>query len=313
MHARVVGTLPSPARCQQRGNTGMQFSANALVADFLTMIEEKIELSLRVLLHPSLLLRYVWRKVPIGSIELREKFDAYPKSSYAWGITQAAKLAKSLGLKSMSVIEFGVAGGAGLLQMEKIALEAEERYGVKIEVYGFDSGVGLPKVEDFRDMPYVWKFGDFPMDGPDELRKRLKRAKLLIGDVRDTLKDFFKKYNPAPIGFISFDFDIYSSTKEALSLFEIDDGHVLPRVFCYFDDVMGDDAYCNRFIGELLAIEEFNEANPNQKVAKINGFAGHRFIEAGWNEGAYMFHRFNHKDYNRYLGPVKPSPLPRPK
>ena len=267
------------------------------------MFEKYIEIFLRILLNPQIAVRYLWRKVPVGSIELREKFDAFYKPSYAWGIIRAARLAKNLGYKRMSVIEFGVATGVGLIEMEKIALTCEKKYGVTIEVYGFDSGVGLPTPEDFRDMTYVWKTGDFPMGtSPDDLRKKLVRAKLIIGNVRNTIKKFQKEHNPAPLGFVSFDFDIYSSTKDAMTVFDTEDANVLPRVWCYFDDVMGDESYCNKFTGELLAIEEFNETHKDQKVAKINGFAAHRYIRSSWNDGVYMLHRFHHKDYNRFFG-----------
>ena len=50
------------------------------------------------------------------------------------------------------------------------------------------------------------------------LEGKLKRAKLVLGDVSDTCSMFFKDYNPAPIGAIFYDLDYYSSTKAALTL-----------------------------------------------------------------------------------------------
>ena len=71
------------------------------------------------------------------------------------------------------------------------------------------------------------------------LRSKLKSANRIIGDIEKTSKDFFSRYNPAPIGAIIHDFDFYTSTKIALSMLNADTKFFLPRVFCYFDDVIG--------------------------------------------------------------------------
>ena len=47
--------------------------------------------------------------------------------------------------------------------------------------------------------------------------------------------------------------------------------YFLPRVFCYFDDTVGDDDQNvqKEFVGELRAIREFNESSTNVKVAQM--------------------------------------------
>src|SRR3972149_1664776 len=40
---------------------------------------------------------------------------------YAWGVLCGVDLAQSLGIDRVSVIEFGVAGGRGLISLERIA------------------------------------------------------------------------------------------------------------------------------------------------------------------------------------------------
>ncbi|MHC4129678.1 MAG: hypothetical protein ACYSUA_16250, partial [Planctomycetota bacterium] len=40
----------------------------------------------------------------------------------------------------ISALEFGVAGGNGLLALERAAMRLAEIFGVEIDVYGFDSG-----------------------------------------------------------------------------------------------------------------------------------------------------------------------------
>jgi len=72
----------------------------------------------------------------------------------------------------------------------------------------------------------------------------------------------------APLGFVSFDLDYYSSTKAAFALFEGPASAHLPRVYCYFDDVCSNALGCmTEHLGELLAIREFNEAHPTARSA----------------------------------------------
>ena len=77
---------------------------------------------------------------------------------------QGARLAKLLGIPRISVLEFGVAGGNGLVVIEQHARWIQRELGVGLEIYGFDTGEGLPEPVDYRDLPYGWKAGFFKMD-----------------------------------------------------------------------------------------------------------------------------------------------------
>jgi hypothetical protein len=90
-------------------------------------------------------------------------------------VQQAAAVAQRLGLTAVSVIEFGVAGGRGLTQLERLADQAMGATGLRIEVYGFDRVGGLPPPSDYRDLLYAWEPGDFVMD-LDKLRRSLRFA-----------------------------------------------------------------------------------------------------------------------------------------
>ena len=258
---------------------------------------------MRLLNNPTRIVQGTWRRYPVGSFDLRTRLDIFERPNYAYGVQQGAVLAKGLGLPAISVLEFGVAGGRGLIELEKIAAEVSAAYDIQVEVYGFDRGIGLPEVSDYRDLPYTWRKGFFEMD-VEALKARLTRAQLVIGDIEETLPAFASTHSPAPIAFVAVDVDYYSSTVDALRVFDLDDKHYLPRVMCYFDDTVGEDHVLqNKYVGELLAIDEFNEAHDRRKVLPIHGLAAKRDLPAPWNEAMYAMHDFDHQHYDTYVGP----------
>src|SRR5262245_56689938 len=76
------------------------------------------------------------------------------------------------------------------------------------------------------------------------------------------------------------DLDFYSSTKAALGLFEADEKYILPRVFNYFDDIVGSEIELyNDFTGERLAINEFNAAHAQMKLCPAYHLLCERAVE----------------------------------
>ncbi len=114
----------------------------------------------------------------------------------------AAVLARKLGHKRVAAVEFGVAGGNGLLAMERHAEAVRAETGVEVAVYGFDTGKGMPPPLDYRDMPYMWQPGYFAMD-VEKLRARLAAAELILGDVAETLAYFVAREGAPPVGFVA--------------------------------------------------------------------------------------------------------------
>jgi hypothetical protein len=258
---------------------------------------------LYLLMHSQAPFRTVFtvllRKLGIGSFELRMALGSLERPHYAFLVYNAARLAKKLGHQRISVIEYGVAGGQGLLVLEKYAAKVEELFQVKIDVYGFDAGGGLPPPRDYRDLPYHWKTGMFRMD-EKKLREKLQRATLVVGNIEDTSKTFFEQFNPAPIGALIHDFDFYSSTKTALEMLHASPSYYLPRVFCYFDDTIGTDTELyNDYTGERLAVNEFNEENRDIKLAQPYCFLS----VAGpvWHHQIWVCHFFKHAEYNTFV------------
>lgn len=256
------------------------------------------------------IMRLLDSRLDVLSYPSKIKYGVLNRSNYGYCLLEAAKLAARLGHKKISAIEFGVAGGNGLVAMEKHAKFVEKELGVSIQIYGFDSGVGMPPPIDYRDMPYLWQAGNFRMD-VDKLKARLTSAKLCLGPVEETVGNFCEREQPAPIGFIAIDLDYYSSTKAALEIFRADHNFLLPRVVCYLDDVVGGvDWAFSEYAGELLAIKEFNAENEHMKIAPPHGlrFAnGH--LPMDWHDKVFVAHRFNHPDYGRPVTDTTQLPL----
>ena len=130
------------------------------------------------------------RNLDLGSFEFKMEVGALKRNHYAYICYNAAKLAKKMGYKKISIIEYGVGEGSGLMSLEKYADEIQKIFGIDLEIYGFDSGKGLPKPVDYRDLPYHWKEGFFSMNEKD-LQQKLKKTKLILGDIKETSKTFF--------------------------------------------------------------------------------------------------------------------------
>ena len=246
------------------------------------------------------IVKEVIKKFEIGSYTTRFQMGAVERNHYAYCVYNAAVLAKRLNYARISVVEFGVAGGKGLLNLEYHARAISELFDIQIEIYGFDTGEGLPEPIDYRDLPYHWKEGFFKMDFPS-LQKKLKTAKLVIGNISETSKSFFEDFNPAPIGAVMCDVDFYSSTISTLQMLEADEKYYLPRLFCYFDDTVGTEVELyGDFTGQRLAINEFNQNHDKIKLSHPYHLLAAKIIEP-WFHQIWICHFFNHSRYNDFI------------
>jgi hypothetical protein len=229
------------------------------------------------------------------------KLGAVERPNYAYIVYQASDLARRLGLSRISVLEFGVAGGRGLLNLEYHAKRVGEITGVKIDVYGFDTGEGLPPPLDYRDLPYIWQAAHFKMDQA-VLRAKLDQAKLVLGLVADTVKSFVKEHDPAPIGAISFDLDYYSSTIDAFGILDTSPEHSLPRIFCYFDDIYSSDlGHVGPSVGVPLAIAEFNAADASRQLSQLTHLEFAYGPSRAWHRQIFSFANFKHPLHDQYI------------
>ena len=244
-------------------------------------------------------LRPIIRKLKVGSFEFRLSINALKRMQYAYICFHAAKLGKKLGYERISVIEYGVAGGQGLLILEEHILEIEKFFNIQIDIYGFDTGEGLPEPIDYRDLPYHWKKGFYSMN-QENLRDKLKKSKLIIGNIEDTSLNFFNEHNPAPIGAVIHDFDFYSSTKTALKMMNDNERFFLPRVFSYFDDTIGNELELyNDYTGERLAINEFNKINNDIKICIPYHLQALK--PEVWHYQIWICHFFKNSKYNDFI------------
>lgn len=230
---------------------------------------------------------------------MEQKVDQQGKPHYHFGARLAGKQAERLGYDKVSLIEFGVAGGRGLVALEELVEDLEEEFDISYEIYGFDLGSGLPSPESYKDFPYYWDRGHYEMD-VELLQSKLNRAELVLGDVENTVPEFIPKYNPAPVGAIFVDLDYYSSTKDALKILDVGDEYISPRVPMYLDDIIGGASLRMTVpqLGEEKAIEEYNESANQDCIGKLK-LKNNERIRA---ERQYAYHRFNHNLYNKYIG-----------
>lgn len=253
-------------------------------------------------------LRRLLARLGLGGYEFRNRIGALPRPHYAHIIYESARLASRLGVPRISAIEFGVAGGNGLLALEHHADEVEKLFPVTIDIYGFDTGGGLPTPKDYRDLPYHWESGFFEMDTA-ALDAKLNRSKVILGNVAETWHQFLEEHDPAPIGAVSHDFDFYSSTMDGLMLFDADPKYLMPRIFCYFDDTIGGEVELfSDFTGERLAIGDFNKAHEMRKIG-VPYYMRVRQALGVWVNQLWVCHVFDHPRYNDFVS-TKNQQLP---
>jgi hypothetical protein len=232
----------------------------------------------------------------VGSLRAKVAFDVLVRQQHAFGLLDAADEAAARGLARVTVAELGVGGGTGLLNICDLAQQIERATGVGFDIVGFDTGAGLPPPADHRDHPELYKEGWYPGDRAALERALPSNARIVYGDLRDTIDDFVRTLTPAsPLGFATLDVDYYSSSQHALRLFLGDPTCYLPSLYVYVDDVH--ERTHTRFAGELLAIDEFNTEHELRKLDFDHGLMYHRvFKHAEWLQHMFKLHIFDHPE-----------------
>ena len=228
------------------------------------------------------------------------RYGAVRRPEYAHSMLHAADLARVLGEDRIRVAEFGVASGQGLLAAQDHAHVVEELTGVVVELWGFDTGEGIPESDDHRDLRHYFGPGDYAMQDRAALEARLERGQLVLGDAQETVSAWIAE--GPPIGALLFDMDLYSSTLGVLNhLAAAEDRHFLPRVSLAFDDIGPKTPgfqikdYSD-VTGEAAAIRDFNQGHREVQLAPDKWFTALP-DHAPWHDMCYLMHRFEHPSY----------------
>lgn len=220
--------------------------------------------------------------------------DVFERAGYGYGMMLAAEEARRMGLTRIAALEFGVWRGAGLKNLCEIAQFLRQTQGIEFEIYGFDTGKGLPEMKDYRDHPDLWAQGTMAMPDFGKLAKELPSdCHLIIGDVAETVSQFLRDHASidTPVAFVSLDVDLYSSSVSALKIFDAEAERLLPAVPLWVDDSYIN-VMQNSFCGEALAIKEFNDSHPMRKIDQkiVRGDHPPRL----WHHCYYFAHIFDH-------------------
>ena len=264
-----------------------------------------------------------------GNIVTKIKYDTVPRQPYAFGLGEAFRIASKqssdLGIERIVIVEFGVASGAGLLNLCRISEKLSRHYELPVLVVGFDSGEGMPFPVDYRDHPEKYLDGDFPPHDRKLLDATLPgNAEVVYGPIAECVGRIDKMLSEGDfISFISIDVDYWSSTNDCLKIFDNKALNFLPTLPMYFDDVNNIDHH--PYAGELLSIREYNEGSVHKKIVKMNQLRNWRlFKNALWLDQMYWFYdlesRFFTRDFhsmrkrvrlsNPYLGQTKGIVIP---
>ncbi|MFO7324640.1 MAG: hypothetical protein DIU62_002885 [Pseudomonadota bacterium] len=228
-----------------------------------------------------------------GGFRLQVEFDLVERRRYAFALLQAADWAVRFGVPRICALEFGIAAGAGLVNLARLAQRVTRETGVRIDIIGFDTGTGMPEPVDYQDYPEEFQRGDFPTTDRDALARLLPPGvRVIYGPIAETARGFIDNID-APVGFISFDLAFHSSTVDAMQVLRGPATRYLPIVSCYVGGIMMDTA--NPDVGELLAIREFNASSAMRKLHPMTWLRERRvFKNAFWHRQIYTFHVHDH-------------------
>jgi len=91
---------------------------------------------------------------------------------YETMLLESCTEAKKLAYNEVSILELGIAGGNGILSLEKYKKNIENITDVKINIYGLDSGEGMPTSDNKADAIFLTKEGSYKID------KKKNRSKI---------------------------------------------------------------------------------------------------------------------------------------
>ena len=100
--------------------------------------------------------REIARNIREGKLDLGRRV-------YALALAHSFYQTLLCGYSKITVVELGVATGNGLLDLCCAAEYYSRKFNIAVDIFGFDTGSGLPSIQDFRDHPEIWKSGDYSL------------------------------------------------------------------------------------------------------------------------------------------------------
>ena len=271
---------------------------------------ESLERFLRERLSEPLHLNLLSLPVALfGSTRSKVYFDLCARPHHAYGLLAAADRARGLGHERVTVIEFGVGSGAGLMNLCELGDRIGRETGIGFDIVGFDTGSGMPDALDYRDHPEFYQPRGIALPAPERLRAALpKNAELIIGPLRATVSEFDPR---SPIGFASIDVNYYSCARDCLTVFTRAPHKYQPVVDLYLDDIGA--AGHNEWCGELRAIREFSDAHETRRIARTNFLREQRlFKNASWISQFYSLYVLDHPARSIAVGQVQAAASTNP-
>ncbi|MDD5302613.1 MAG: hypothetical protein PHS14_05825 [Elusimicrobia bacterium] len=229
-----------------------------------------------------------------GDFRTKVSFDLVVRPQNAFAMLKMADYAHRLGIKELTVVEFGVAAGAGLMNLAEVGERVTRETGVSFRIVGFDTGRGMPPPKDCRDHPELYQVGDYKMD-EKALRSRLPpNVELIIGEVEETVPKFTKSLSAeAPLAYICLDLDYYSSSLTALQVLTADADLYLPLTIIYLDDL--EDDMHNTHCGELAALKDLAPGLAPRVIERHPFLRSYRLMKnARWVDHIFYYHVVDH-------------------
>lgn len=229
-----------------------------------------------------------------GGFRSKVAFDLVVRPQNAFAMLKMADYARRLGIKELTVVEFGVAAGAGLMNLAEVGERVTGETGVAFRIVGFDTGRGMPPPKDYRDHPELYQLGDYKMD-EKALRARLpSNVELIIGEVEETVSEFMKSLTTeSPLAYVCLDVDYYSSSLASLQVLAGEPGKYLPLTIVYLDDL--EDDMHNSNCGELAALKDIAPKISPRVIERHPFLRSYRLMKnARWVDHIFYYHVVDH-------------------
>jgi hypothetical protein len=119
-------------------------------------------------------------------------------------------------------------------------------------------------------------------------------ARLVLGDITETVPKFIAEGLHAPLGYVALDVDYYWSAVDALQILCGPPEQYLPFVNIYLDD--SQDPHHNPACGEMLACAELSEREAYRKIFPYTALREKRlFKNASWISKIWALHVLDHR------------------